>query len=432
MGFIPNMTYSNLKSHKMVNNSSSPLGHSSPFNVARARMMQNMTPEIIRQRKRPSKLLDPINVNTPNRKHSNIDEIDYLKKQVSSLIAKLGISKVMKDPEKVAMFDEAISQNTLLRGGRSRMSNNKSFDNIEQNEPNKLNMTTPPTLNIKDQISKFQHKIHSHKQNKQISPVTQPYSIKIDEQKEPVQEEVQDRWKVEKCEKGASWKKRFQMMYRAKMMKLDKKIKTTPAYQDYRSIMKADSIMGRRRVLHSIYDTIDESFKGKESSLDKDLVKTDKFIASLSKLTQKFSSKLFLKKPLELMLKHFEDPAWNEESDDEDLFPLLMGGKRSRRKNNNNYANKNLNSRARNSAQKSSQRKRKNSETPYLMSETTQHLEIEEKSPRKRSHQLLFPVKTKDQLLPELTFSKIPRNEHLNASSIININIKPKRRMSRF
>lgn len=34
-----------------------------------------------------------------------------------------------------------------------------------------------------------------------------------------------DRWKIEKMEKGSSWKKRFQMMYRAKMLKLDKKVR---------------------------------------------------------------------------------------------------------------------------------------------------------------------------------------------------------------
>lgn len=96
--------------------------------------------------------------------------------------------------------------------------------------------------------------------------------------------------------------------------------------------MKADSIMGRRRLLHSIYDTIDHSFKQRRKNQDKDIMKTQSFIESLKKLTTNFTSKGFLKKPLKDMLDHFKDPSWLDESDEEDLFPLLMEGKRSKRK----------------------------------------------------------------------------------------------------
>ncbi|CAI2379828.1 unnamed protein product [Moneuplotes crassus] len=374
-----------------------------PYGLSKARILQNMTPEVKKPLRTKSRFLEPIEMKAPSRKHSNSDEINYLKKEISTLITKLGISEVMKDPEKAIKLDEALSKNKLTGGVRSRLRNNKSFDHVESRNPKKLK---PLNINIRDHISKFQNRMHS---NKRTSPTENV--IKIDENKDMFYADG-ERWKVEKLEKGTSWKKRFQMMYRAKMQRLDNKIKATPAYQDYRSIMKEDSIMGRRRVLHSIYDTIDESFKDKDSSIDKDLIKTDHFIESLSQMTKNFSSKLFLKMPLEKMLEHFKDPAWLEESDDEDLFPLLMGGKKSKRKSANKSSRKRINSKGRNSVAKSSQG-RKLSDAPYLMSESTQHLEVEKKSPRKKSHQLLPEIKPKDELL-------------------ININIKAKRKGSRF
>lgn len=106
------------------------------------------------------------------------------------------------------------------------MSNNKSFDHIESKKPKKLSKlallscSEPLNIKIKDQISKFQNKMHSHKR---ASPAE--ITIKIDENATQLSEE-EDRWKIEKLEKGSSWKKRFQMMYRAKMLKLDKKVRT--------------------------------------------------------------------------------------------------------------------------------------------------------------------------------------------------------------
>ena len=49
-----------------------------------------------------------------------------------------------------------------------------------------------------------------------------------------------------KLHKGTTWQERFQIMYKIKMAKLDKKIRKTEAYSDYKSIMSIDSILGRK------------------------------------------------------------------------------------------------------------------------------------------------------------------------------------------
>lgn len=83
--------------------------------------------------------------------------------------------------------------------------------------------------------------------------------------------------------------------------------------------MKIDTIMGRRKMLQYIYSTIDSTFQTPTRKVDRNTLKTDTFIKSLKKITSNFSSKKFLKKPLQEMLKEFYDPSMDRESDDEDF-----------------------------------------------------------------------------------------------------------------
>lgn len=77
--------------------------------------------------------------------------------------------------------------------------------------------------------------------------------------------------------------------------------------------------MGRRKMLHYIYSTIDSTFQTPSRKMDKTTLKTENFIESLKKITSNFSSKKFLKKPLQEMLMEFYDPNKDKESDDEDF-----------------------------------------------------------------------------------------------------------------
>ena len=177
--------------------------------------------------------------------------------------------------------------------------------------------------------------------------------------------------------------------------------------------MKADSIMGRRRLLHSIYRTIDDNFKAPKFDLDKETLRTNNFILSLNKLTTTFNSKEFLKKPLQEMLKEFEDPTMFEESSDDEIFPLLKEAKRNRsrsrsRKKHQHSENKvrlsKSHSRCKNFrnnfiANKGSQRRRKASEAPYKEGKKNSVLEVANFSPRKKSYQLPSEIKSKDELL---------------------------------
>mmetsp|Transcript_13214 Transcript_13214/g.11693 ORF Transcript_13214/g.11693 Transcript_13214/m.11693 type:complete len:325 (-) Transcript_13214:58-1032(-) len=313
--------------------------------------------------------------------------MNNLKQEIAILITKLGVMDVIKDPEKAIKLDEALSSNKLLAGVRSRVKMNQSFDDISKPKPRKLK---PLNIKIKDQISKFKMMMDNPKNPSQAT------NFQIQEKNE-IFEEDEERFKLIKLQKGASWKKRFQMMYRAKMLKLDKKIKATPAYSDYRSIMKTDSIMGRRRVLHSIYSTIDDSFKAEALNLDKDNLKTNNFIESLSKLTGNFSSKKFLKKPLKEMLLEFYDPSMLDDDNFEEDFPLIFNTKKSKKRfNRTNIKNKTSLIKTLNG---SSKRLRKASEAPYKGSEASSMLEVPEISSRKRSIQLLPNIRSKDNLL---------------------------------
>lgn len=80
--------------------------------------------------------------------------------------------------------------------------------------------------------------------------------------------------------------------------------------------MKVGGINDRRRLLHSIYSTIDSTFETPKNKYDKNTIKTDHFIAKLKQVTSKFNSKQFLKKPLQEMLKEFWDPDLHPEEPD--------------------------------------------------------------------------------------------------------------------
>ena len=90
--------------------------------------------------------------------------------------------------------------------------------------------------------------------------------------------------------------------------------------------MKVNSIIGRRKRLQSIYSAIDSEFETPKHKQNKDAVKIDHFIASLKRVTSKFTSKKFLKKPLQEMLKDFHDPSMDIDDEEDDMFFTLQKG----------------------------------------------------------------------------------------------------------